>query len=67
MLVLTRKPGEKIRIGQNIWVTAVECRDGKVRLGVEAPRDIDICREEVERHFDLKMLVPEASPDENAA
>lgn len=46
MLVLTRKFGESIRIG-NVQVTVLDMRYGKVRLGVDAPRDIPVHREEV--------------------
>lgn len=47
MLVLTRKIGERIMIGDDIIVTLVDIDRGKVRLGVEAPRDVQIIREEL--------------------
>jgi carbon storage regulator len=47
MLVLTRKRDEKIMIGDDIVITVVEIRGDKVRLGIEAPRDIRVDREEV--------------------
>jgi carbon storage regulator len=47
MLVLSRKLGEKICIGQNIFLTVVDIERGKVRLGIEAPRDIPIYRQEL--------------------
>lgn len=47
MLVLTRKPGEKIRIGDSITVTVVEVTPGKVKLGVAAPREVSVDRQEV--------------------
>ncbi|WP_010586433.1 carbon storage regulator [Schlesneria paludicola] len=47
MLVLTRKKNERIRVGPDIWVTVVEQRGDKVRLGIEAPTEIPILREEV--------------------
>lgn len=46
MLILARRIGEKIAIGDNIIVTVIEVRGGKVRLGFEAERDIAIVREE---------------------
>lgn len=49
MLVLSRKVDEKIRIGDNITVTVTDIRGDKVRLGIEAPRDVKIMRPEVER------------------
>jgi carbon storage regulator len=47
MLVLSRKLGEKIRIGDNITVTVVEIDRNKIRLGIEAPDDVSIHRLEV--------------------
>jgi carbon storage regulator len=47
MLVLSRKFGEKIRIGPNITVTVVDIRGDKIRLGIDAPRDVAVDREEV--------------------
>ena len=47
MLVLTRKAGETIRIGEDIVITINSVRGGKVLLGIEAPRDVPVHREEV--------------------
>jgi len=47
MLVLTRKPGERILIGDNIVVTILDSRGDGVRIGIDAPRGITIQREEV--------------------
>lgn len=47
MLCLSRKVGEKIVIGRLIEVEIVEVRGGNVRLGVTAPREIEVHREEV--------------------
>ena len=47
MLVLTRKPGEKIFIGENISLTVVEVKGDNVRLAVDAPRDVKIYRGEI--------------------
>jgi carbon storage regulator len=47
MLVLSRKVGEKILIGENISVTVVRIAQGIVRIGVEAPSDLPIVREEI--------------------
>ncbi len=46
MLVLTRKSAEAIRIGDNIRVVVVEVKDGHVKLGIEAPHDLPVHREE---------------------
>lgn len=47
MLVLSRKQGEKIIINDNISITVVEIDRGKIRLGIEAPRDVPIFRQEL--------------------
>jgi carbon storage regulator len=47
MLVLTRLEGESLVIGDNIRVTVVEVSGGRVRLGVEAPREVSVWREEL--------------------
>lgn len=47
MLVLTRKIGEGIIIGDNIKVTIVEMKGGGVRIGIDAPRDLKVHRQEV--------------------
>ena len=47
MLVLSRKPGERILIGDEIVVTVVRFNGGTVRLGIEAPRDFAVIREEL--------------------
>ena len=47
MLVLTRKPGEQIVIAGNIRVTVVSLGQGRVKIGVEAPSDVTIDRQEI--------------------
>lgn len=53
MLVLTRRLGETIFIGPDIAIKVVDIEQGKVRLGIEAPRDVKIVRNE---------LIPEDDP-----
>lgn len=47
MLVLSRKKNESIVIGDGIKLTVVEIRGDKVRLGIEAPKDVPVHRQEV--------------------
>lgn len=49
MLVLTRKPGEKILIGDDIVITVLDVRGDGVRIGIDAPRGLRIQRDEVVR------------------
>ena len=47
MLVLTRKPGERVLIGNDIVVTILDVRGDGIRIGIDAPRGIRIQRDEV--------------------
>ena len=47
MLLLTRKTGEKIIIGDNVTVTVLGVKGNQVRIGIEAPRDVTVNREEI--------------------
>lgn len=47
MLVLTRKLGENIRIGDDVKITVLEVRSGQVKLGIEAPPQVKVHREEI--------------------
>ncbi len=47
MLVLSRKLGEKIVIGDNIVVTVVKIDRNQIRLGIEAPHEVSVYREEI--------------------
>jgi carbon storage regulator len=54
MLVLSRKLGEKIYINDNICITVVDIDRGKIRLGIEAPREVPIFREELRQKEEKK-------------
>jgi carbon storage regulator len=58
MLVLTRRVGDSIVIGDEIVVTVLEVRSDQVRLGIDAPREVSVHREEVYR-----QVVEEAGGD----
>ena len=47
MLVLNRKKGERVLIGQDIYVTVLEVRGSRVRLGFECPKEVSVHRQEV--------------------
>ena len=47
MLILTRKLGERITIGDNIVITLLEIAGSQVKLGIEAPKGISIHRQEI--------------------
>ena len=51
MLVLTRRSQQSIMIGKDVVITVLEVRGDHVRIGVSAPRDVDVHREEVFREL----------------
>ena len=59
MLVLSRKKNESIVINNDITIVVVEIRGDKVRLGVEAPKDVPVHRKEVQDTIERKRLEAE--------
>ena len=47
MLILTRRPGETIHIGNDITVTVLGVKGNQIRIGVQAPKDVAVHREEI--------------------
>ena len=47
MLILTRKSGEEIRIGDRILLKIIEIRGNQVRVGIDAPKDVAVHRKEI--------------------
>lgn len=47
MLILTRRIGETLKIGDNIDVTILSIRGNQIRIGINAPRDVSVHREEI--------------------
>ena len=60
MLVITRKPGEGFLIGDDITVRILEDNDGRIRVGIEAPKEKKIYREEVYER--IRQETKHASP-----
>lgn len=56
MLVLTRRKNERIHIGESIVITVVEVRGDKVRIGIDAPKEIPVHREEVYQAIAARTL-----------
>ena len=67
MLVLSRKRSESIVINENIVITVVEVRGDKVRLGIEAPREVPIHRSEVHDAIRNEQAAAEESDADAAA
>jgi len=67
MLVLSRKRSESIVINENIVITVVEVRGDKVRLGIEAPREVPIHRSEVHDAIRIEQAAADESDADAAA
>ncbi|MCL2340242.1 MAG: carbon storage regulator CsrA [Proteobacteria bacterium] len=65
MLVLTRKPGEGIMIGDTVTIKIIEMKGGGVRIGIDAPRDTKIYRQEIYDRIRQENI--EAAADWNMA
>ncbi len=64
MLVLSRKESERIRLGESIVVTVIRVAGDKVRLGIEAPPNVLVLRDELQPHEHAALLplaIPEAA------
>ena len=61
MLILTRRLGESIVIGDNIVVTVSDIKNGQIKLGIDAPKDVIICREEVIKEIKGENVLSSAS------
>lgn len=65
MLVLTRRAGESIHIGDEVVVTVLEVRGDVVRVGIRAPREVQVHREEIYRELQAANRAA-ASPTDDA-
>ena len=63
MLILTRNAGQTLKIGADIEVTVLGVQGNQVRIGITAPRDISVHREEIYNRIKSEK---DASTDENA-
>ena len=57
MLVVSRKVGERILIGEHIVVTVVKVGSGGVRIGIEAPKELAVVREELAKQLRRQELL----------
>jgi carbon storage regulator len=64
VLVLTRRANQSIMIGHDVVVTVLEVRGDQVRLGIRAPRDVEVHREEVFAALQAASRSGASPPDE---
>lgn len=62
MLILTRRLTETLVIGDSVTVTVLDIKGGRVRIGVNAPRDVAVQREEIFLKTGTKHRIPRAGP-----
>ena len=67
MLILTRRVGETLVIGDAVTVTVLGVKGGQVRIGVEAPRDVAVHREEIYQRIRAETPAPLAAGATQAA
>jgi carbon storage regulator len=71
MLIITRKPGEKIMLGDDVTVEVIEVSGSSVRIGIAAPRSLPVYREEiwaaVKEENAASAASADAVPDDPAA
>ncbi|WP_288065054.1 carbon storage regulator CsrA [Rodentibacter caecimuris] len=58
MLILTRKVGESVLIGDDISITVLSVRGNQVKLGVQAPKEVSVHREEIYQQIKKKLDEP---------
>jgi carbon storage regulator len=64
MLILTRRVGETLMIGDEITVSVLSLKGGQVRVGINAPRNIAVHREEIYRRIQLEQELLGETPQE---
>lgn len=67
MLVLSRKSGESIVIGNDVVITILEVRGGQIRIGVDAPRNLAVHRAEIYEQVQAENRAAAASTDLKAS
>ena len=61
MLIITRKDNESLFIGDDIKITVLDVKGNQVRIGIDAPKDIDVHREEVYRRIQSEQMSIEST------
>ena len=56
MLILTRRVNESLRVGEDVTVTVVAVKGNQVRIGINAPKDVEVLREEIYNRVQAEKL-----------
>lgn len=62
MLVLSRRPGQELRVGDDVIFKIIDVRGNNVRIGIDAPRDVNIIRSELGFSSDYKTAFEDGGP-----
>jgi carbon storage regulator len=65
MLILSRRPGESLTIGDDVVVTVVSVSGNQIRLGITAPREVRVLREEIYKAMREEHQAAAHAPDSN--
>ena len=63
MLILSRRPGESLIIGDNVTINVLGIQGNQVRLGIEAPREVTVHREEIYARIQAEKDQPDAETE----
>ena len=63
MLILTRRTGENLRIGDDIEIKVLEMKGSQIRLGIQAPKHVTVHREEVYQRIQSEKIQESCGPE----
>ncbi|MDX1605645.1 MAG: carbon storage regulator CsrA [Candidatus Competibacterales bacterium] len=66
MLILTRRVGETLMIGDDVQVTVLAVKGHQIRLGIQAPRDVPVHREEIYRRIQAEKNIANTPASQEA-